>query len=698
MLYFTTRFNLLFVNLVEKLFGCVIIKGNIGGKRMNCLEETPGIGPKTSMLLNKLGINSIDDLIQFYPKKYNVIKRSDMDNVSNGDKVIIDGVVEGTPTIINLSAKLKKVIFRISNKRNIYNISAYNQVYLCNELKSGVMITVIGKYDKIKNSIVANEVRMGLLPDKVSIEPIYQTVSGLNRKAINKFIVNVINSDYEIVDYIPSYIASKYNFKDKRWAVKEIHNPDDVVSYKRALQRLKYEELFMYLFKINYLKLKINNDDKAISRNFDDKDVSEFIDKLPFKLTLDQITCINDIKEDLRNKRRMNRLVQGDVGSGKTIVAMIASYINYLAGYQTALMVPTEILANQHYENALELFKDTDMKICLLTSSVGKRAKNDIYKDISNGGVDLIIGTQSLIQESLVYNNLGLIITDEQHRFGVNQRNELKNKGIFPDVLSMSATPIPRTYALSIYGDMDVSSIKTKPAGRKDVITYFRKDNNITEVLEMMKKEIDLGHQIYVIAPAIVEDDEESINNVVKLKEKMELAFGKICKIGAVHGKLDVDEKNKIMRNFESGKINILISTTVIEVGVNVPNASMIVIFNANLFGLSTLHQLRGRVGRGNIQSYCILLAHEYSERLKMLEECNDGFEISEYDFTHRGEGDLFGVKQSGDAVLRLANIRKDFNLLLRVKEDVDDFIDNYRDSLEWDNLISYCDNMDILD
>ena len=664
---------------------------------MNGLEQMPGIGPKTSMLLNKVGINNIDDLIHFYPRKYSIIKRSDMSLVNNGDKVIIDGVVESSPTIINLNPKLKKVIFRISNKKNIYNISAYNQVYLCNELKSGVMVTIFGKYDKIKNTIVCSEVRMGMLPDKVCIEPKYPSINGLGKKVINKFITSVLESDYEIEDFIPVSISLKYNFKDKLWAMKEIHNPDDVVSYKRALQRLKYEELFMYLFKINYLKYKINNDDKAIERKFKDKDIDNFIDKLAFKLTIDQLKCIDEIKDDLKSKRRMNRLIQGDVGSGKTIVAMIATYINYLAGYQTALMVPTEILANQHYEDALKLFKDYDINVCLLTSSVSKRNKDIIYKKISNGEVDLIIGTQALIQEKLEYNNLGLIITDEQHRFGVNQRNELKNKGVLPDVLSMSATPIPRTYALSIYGDMDVSSIKTKPVGRKDVITYLKKDKEITSVLEMMKSEIDNKHQIYVIAPQISEDDEESINNVNKLKEKMELAFGKICKIGAVHGKLDVEDKNKIMTDFEKGKINILISTTVIEVGVNVPNASMIVIFNANLFGLSTLHQLRGRVGRGDIQSYCVLVSHDASDRLKMLESCNDGFEISEYDFIHRGEGDLFGVRQSGDAVLRLANIRKDYNLLLRVKEDIDEFIDKSRDTDDWNKLVSYCDNIDIL-
>ena len=661
------------------------------------LEDIEGVGPKTKELFEKNGIRNIDDLIYYYPRKYNVIKRSDMDSISNGDKVVIDGVVEGQPTVINLSPRLKKVIFRISNKRNIFNINAYNKLYLCSELRSGVPVTVIGKYDKIKNAIIASEVRMGMLPEKISIEPIYQAVNGLSKKSINKFVRIVLESDYNIIDYVPGDIVSKYKFMDKKTAVRQIHNPDDVVSYKKALQRLKYEELFTYLFRINYLKNRFNNDDRTLSKRFKDIDVDRFIHRLPFDLTIDQKSCIDDIKNDMASKKRMNRLIQGDVGSGKTIVAMISSYINYLAGYQTALMVPTEILANQHYEEALKLFKNTDMRVCLLTSSVSKKLKKEIYKEIQDGEVDFIIGTQSLIQSELSYYNLGLIITDEQHRFGVNQRNELKNKGVFPDILSMSATPIPRTYALSIYGDMDVSNIRTKPAGRKEVITYFRKDSNIMEVLKMMKSQIDLGHQIYVIAPAIVEDDEDSINNVIKLKEKMELAFGKICKIGAVHGKLDASEKDRVMKKFENGKIDILISTTVIEVGVNVPNASMIVVFNANLFGLSTLHQLRGRVGRGNIQSYCVLLAKESSERLKMLENCNDGFEISEYDFIHRGEGDLFGVKQSGDVALKLANIRKDFNLLLRVKQDVDEFFYKNVDG-NFGNLNYYCDNIEILD
>ena len=345
-------------------------------------------------------------------------------------------------------------------------------------------------------------------------------------------------------------------------------------------------------------------------------------------------------------------------------------------------MVPTEILATQHYNEALKLFEKEKINIALLTSNITKKEKQKIYQDLQNGNIDLVIGTQSLIQESVTFKNLGLIITDEQHRFGVNQRKAFKNKGISPDVLSMSATPIPRTYALTIYGDMEISSIKTKPIGRKDVITYFKKERDITSVLEMMKKELDLGHQIYVIAPMIDNENTDS-ENVTDLEEKMNKAFGKIAKIASIHGKLEPIEKNQIMTDYEKGEINILISTTVIEVGVNVPNASMIVIFDANLFGLSTIHQLRGRVGRSSIQSYCILIAKEYQERLKFLETCSDGFKISEYDFANRGEGDLFGVRQSGDTGLILANVNKDFQMLLKARDDVLEFLPKYYENKE---------------
>ena len=484
----------------------------------------------------------------------------------------------------------------------------------------------------------------------------------------------------------------------KQEAISEIHNPTDVVFLKKARQRLKYEELFMYLLKINYLKSKIEQDEKAIVREIDKEKIDKFISKLPYELTYDQKISINEILDDMSSNKRMNRLLQGDVGSGKTIVALLAAYANYLSKYQTAIMVPTEILANQHYNEALKLFEKEKINIALLTSNTPKKDKELIYEELKKGKINLIIGTQSLIQENVVFSNLGLVITDEQHRFGVNQRKMFKNKGASPDVLSMSATPIPRTYALTIYGDMEISSIKTKPQGRKEVITYFKKEKDMMSVLELMKQELDKKRQIYAIAP-MIENENSDAENISDLEEKMNKAFGKICKIASIHGKLDPKEKNKIMSDYEKGKIDILISTTVIEVGVNVPNASMIVIFDANLFGLSTIHQLRGRVGRSSIQSYCVLIAKEYQERLKMLETCNDGFKISEYDFANRGEGDLFGVRQSGETGLILANVNKDFQMLLRARDDVLEFLQKYQENkLDFPELYAELSKLDAID
>lgn len=641
---------------------------------MNDLEQIEGIGPKTKELLTKLQIYTIEDLINHYPFRYEVLKKSNLQEIKDGDKIIIDGVIEGQPTVIYLSPKFKKIILRINTGQNILNITIYNKVYLIESLKSSKYITVIGKYDKIKNTIIASDIRLEKLPVVPKIESIYYTTNGLPKKNISKYITSVIMNGYKPQELLPTYLLEKYNLLTKYEAICEVHNPSDITLLKRARQRLKYEELFMYLLKINYLKQNNNSNEDSITRTIDYSKIESLIHSLPFELTIDQKSSLNEILNDMSSNKRMNRLLQGDVGSGKTIIALIASYANYLSKYQTAIMVPTEILANQHYQEAKKLFSNQSMNIEILTSTTPKKEKKRIYEELSSGKIDLIIGTQSLIQNDIKFHNLGLIITDEQHRFGVNQRTIFKNKGENPDVLSMSATPIPRTYALTIYGDMDISSIKTKPAGRKEVLTYFKKEKDITSVLEMMKQEIDKKHQIYVIAPVIDSDDKE-LENITSLEEKMNKAFGKICKIASIHGKLEPTEKNKIMTSYEKGDINILISTTVIEVGVNVPNATMIVIFDANLFGLSTIHQLRGRVGRNDLQSYCILIAKEYQERLKMLENCSDGFEISEYDFKNRGEGDLFGIRQSGETGLKLANIKRDYQMLIKARDDVLEFL-----------------------
>ena len=641
------------------------------------LDKISGVGPKTVELFKKLSITTTEDLIKFYPYKYEILKKSDIKSLANGDKIIIDGIIEGQPMLIYLHKNLKKIIFRISTDKTILNVTIYNQTYLYKDLKYGKEVTIIGKFDKIKNTIIASDIRFELLGGAPKIEAKYHTTNGLKSKAIAKFIKTALDEEFDIKSFVPKYINDKYYFDSYKWALYQIHLPIDVISLKHARQQLKYDELFTYLLKINYMKKKIVEDKFAISRKISKKDINEFIKKLPFELTEDQIVVKDEILDDMMSKKRMNRLLQGDVGSGKTVIAFIAIYANYLAHYQTALMAPTEILAKQHYDEALKIFDGIDIKIELLTSSVTKKKKEAILKALENNEIDLIIGTQSLIQDNVVFSNLGLVITDEQHRFGVNQRNNLKDKAISPDVLSMSATPIPRTYALTIYGDMDVSSIKTKPVGRKEVITYFKTEKEIADVLNMMKIELDNNHQIYVIAPAIDNDlEDEDTMSVNKMEKKMNIAFGKLFKVGSIHGKMDSKEKDKVMRDFANHKIDILISTTVIEVGVNVPNASMIVIFNANMFGLSTLHQLRGRVGRSNIQSYCLLVADKPYKRLEMLEGCNDGFKISEYDFENRGEGDLFGYRQSGLMSFNIANISRDYNIMLKAKDDALEFID----------------------
>lgn len=668
---------------------------------MKELETIEGIGPKTKELLNKIKIYTVEDLLNYYPYRYDIIKRSDLSNLSDGDKIIIDGIVEGQPTTIYINKSLKKMIFRISTKTMILNITLYNRAHLYSDLKSGKEITIIGKYNKLKNTVIVSDIRFGLLPPSAKIEPIYYTTEGLTVKQISKFEAIALENDYDVIDLVPRYIEEKYNLMNKKSAIKNIHVPEDILLLKKARQRIKYEELFVYVLKINYLKNKINNDNLAIERNIDKDKLDKFIKSLPFELTLDQDKAVNDIINDLSIKKRMNRLLQGDVGSGKTVIALIAVYANYLSKYQSALMAPTEILAVQHYEEAKKIFSKYKLNIALLTSSTSNKDKKTIYEELENGKIDLIIGTQALIQENVKYKKLGLVITDEQHRFGVNQRDTFKGKGISPDVLSMSATPIPRTYALTIYGDTDVSSIKSKPKGRKEIITVFKKEKDITDVLEMMKKELELNHQIYVVAPMIDTESDSEKESVYDLEEKMNKAFGKISKIGIIHGKLDPKDKDKVMKDFEKNKINILISTTVIEVGVNVPNASMIVIFNANMFGLSTLHQLRGRVGRGDTQSYCVLVAKESEERLRFLENTSDGFEISEYDFQTRGEGDLFGTRQSGELGLKMANIKRDFKMLLKAKEDADEFINmllTFETNPEFGPILEELKKVDTLD
>lgn len=649
---------------------------------MISVEKVKGVGSRTSMLLKKLNINTVDDLVTHYPYRYEFIKRSNLKEKCEDDKVIIDGKVEMIPILVRLKGNLNKMNFRLATStKEIVGVSIFNRAYLKNQLLVGTNITVFGKYEKNKNVILASEIRMGLLPKGEKIEAVYHGTVGLNSKAISGFI-NTALMEYgnDLEDYIPKNLLEKYNFLNKKTALNIIHNPSTKEKLKEASIRLKYEELFVYMSKINYLKLKNKNIKDGIEKDFDKEKLDKVIKSLPYELTADQKLVLNEILEDLTSKRRMNRLLQGDVGSGKTIISIIAMVANYLSGYQSALMVPTEILATQHYETMKEILKDLNVNIALLTGSLPKNKKDLIHEELKLGKIDMVVGTHALIQEEVVYKNLGLVITDEQHRFGVLQRTSLQNKGIMPDVLYMSATPIPRTYALTLYGDMDISTIRTLPKGRKPIKTYLKSYSEIKDVLKMMYEELLKNHQIYVIAPLIEESETLDLTTVNELKDKMNLAFGEKYNVGIIHGKLKQTEKDKIMEDFVNNKIQILISTTVIEVGVNVLNTTMMVIFDANRFGLSTLHQLRGRVGRSALESSCILISDYDSERLNVMTTTNDGFEISEEDFKIRGHGDLFGTKQSGDMTFKIADIKEDYKILLQAKKDSMEFLLNNKE------------------
>lgn len=642
------------------------------------LKDVKGIGPKSLSLLNKININTVEDLVTHYPFRYDILERNNLSEVEDGEKIVIDGKVESIPMLMRFKAGLNKMNFRLVTPSGVVGVSIFNRAFLKSQLTVGTGVTVIGKFDKLKNVITASDIKMGTLSNKVKIEPVYHCTTGLTNKNLSTYInMALLLYGKEIPDYIPEYYIDKYHFLNKKTALNVIHNPSTAEKLKEVKIRLKYEEFFEFMFKINYLKNQNKKERTGLSRDIDQKIIDKFINSIPFKLTGDQLKAVDDLIKDLNSPYRMNRLLQGDVGSGKTIIAFIGMLANHYSGYQSALMAPTEILATQHYNNLKEFLKSENIRIELLTGSTSKNDKKEIYKGLKDGTISMVIGTHALIQDEVEYNNLGLVITDEQHRFGVHQRANLQNKGIKPDVLYMSATPIPRTYALTIYGDMDVSIIKERPKGRQKIDTYVKKNNEIKDVLEMMYKELKDNHQVYVIAPLIEDNENSDLTTVCKLRDQMKLAFGEHYRIDIVHGKMANQNKDSIMEQFKNNEVQILISTTVVEVGVDVPNATTIVIFDADRFGLSTLHQLRGRVGRGTSKSQCILLSDSEASRLKIMETVDDGFVISEEDFKLRGHGDLFGTKQSGDMSFKIADIKNDYKILLQAKKDSEEYLLN---------------------
>lgn len=629
------------------------------------------VGEKTSKILNKLGIFTDDDLINYYPYRYNVYNFSN--ELIDNSTLIINVIIESNPIVSYIKKNFNRLSFRARYNERIFNVVIFNRAYLKTNLTIGKNITIIGKYDFKKNIFTSSDIKFNIINGQ--IEPVYHLTKGITNNTVSKLIKDNFNNIY-IKDSLPSNIISKYNLLSKKDALYNIHFANDLKMVHYAKNRLIYEELFDFSFKMNYFKNQNIRKDKE-PKNIDINKINEFKKLLPFSLTTDQDNAYNEIVQDMSSNKKMNRLLLGDVGSGKTVVAVGAIYANFIAGFESTLMAPTEVLATQHYFSIKKILDKFNVAVELITGSMSKKEKEAIYKRVQNKEIDLLIGTHSLLNENIIFNNLGLVITDEQHRFGVHQRFTLEDKSKCPDILYLSATPIPRTYAMTIYGDLDISYIKTKPTGRKDIITKVKKNSDIKEVLGLMLEQIKLGHQIYVVSPLVEEDESLNLTSINLLKEKLSLAFKNLFRIGIIHGKMKTSEKESIMNDFKNNQIKILIATTVIEVGIDVSNATMMVIFNAERFGLATLHQLRGRVGRSDLQSYCYLISDSDNDRLKVMEESNDGFYISQKDFEMRGHGDLFGVKQHGDMSFKLANLKNDYNILLFANEDAKKFIDS---------------------
>lgn len=645
------------------------------------LEDIKGIGPKTLKLFQNLNIFTIQDLITYYPYKYKLYHPVTLDNYEENTEVLINGYVASDAKIYYIKRNLNKISFRLNTGTKLINVTIFNRPFIKQHLLLNKYISVIGKYNIKTNTLTASDIKLTPII-KDEIEPIYHTTQGLKQVNIHKIINNLLEKNIYVPSLIPEEYIKEYSLLDKLTAIKEIHNPTSTNNLKQAEICLKYEELFEYTLKINYLKYLKDKTTSSYIKTFDTSKLDNLIASLPFKLTDSQVNAVEDIKKDFNSPKHMNRLILGDVGSGKTIISFLALYMNYLSGYQGVLMAPTEILIKQHYENIKKIL--TDLNIEILTGSTTKKDRDKIIENLKNGQIDILLSTHSVLNDDVVFKNIGLVVTDEQHRFGVNQRKNLQNKGENVDVLYMSATPIPRTLALTIFKDMDITEIKTKPLNRKPKITKLYKTSEIKEVLYEMLDEIKKGHQIYVVSPLIENEEENTkLASVNYLYEKINVALNGKVPIGVLHGKLKNEEKENIMNDFKSNKTKILISTTIIEIGVDVSNATMIVIFNAERFGLATLHQLRGRIGRNDIESKCILISDYYTPRLKILEESEDGFYISEKDFELRGAGDLFGVKQSGDMVFKIANLNKDFKILKKCSEDSLNFLNKHINEID---------------
>ncbi|ACI20103.1 ATP-dependent DNA helicase RecG [Dictyoglomus thermophilum] len=633
-----------------------------------------GVGPHRAKLLNKLEIYTIYDLITYYPRDYD--DRSKLKKISElkpGEKVTIKVKIIDYEETKTLYKKIPIIKAKLTDGTGIVYGVWYGQKYIKQALPQGTDVLISGEVKRVLKHIEFENPEYEVLDEEDKeflnvgrIVPIYSLTSGLTQKVLRKIIYDAL-TDYSIFleDPLPKYLREKYNLMDKPVSIWEKHFPTSFLTMASASKRIAFEELFFLQLNLAEKRKEIEKLSAPVFKT-DSELVERFLNSLPFKLTKAQEKVWEEIKKDLSSGRPMHRLLQGDVGSGKTVIAALAAILAYDNGYQTAFMVPTEILAEQHYNRLKKIFEPLGIRIALLTSSTPKKEKTYIYLDLAEGKLPIVIGTHALIQEEVTFKKLGLVIIDEQHRFGVIQRAKLWKKGENPHLLVMTATPIPRSLALVLYGELDISIIDELPPGRKPVITYLFSKRERKKVYSFVEKEIMKGKQAFVVCPLIEESEKLEAESAKKLYEELKKFFPQF-KIGLIHGLVPSEERNRIMEEFQNGEIQILVATTVIEVGVDIPNASIMVIEDAHRFGLAQLHQLRGRVGRGSEQAYCFLIAdlkgEDATERLKVMVETNDGFVIANKDLEIRGPGEFFGTRQHGALNSLIVDLTKDMKL-----------------------------------
>ncbi|WP_445488320.1 ATP-dependent DNA helicase RecG [Niallia sp. 03133] len=639
------------------------------------IDNIKGIGSETKKQLEDMNIQTIHDLLEYFPYRYEDYRLRSLEEIKHEEKVTVEGKIHSEPSLVFYGKKRSRLTIKLLVENYLISVVFFNQHYLKSKLAVNQIVTVTGKWDQHRQTISANHLQIGSNQKAQDFEPVYTVKGNITVKGLRKFI-SIALSQYKdsIEEIFPDSLLSKYRLLPRKEALHTIHFPASREELKQARRRFVYEEFLLFQLKMQALRKYEREHSRGIIQQYKLELLKEFIDSLPFPLTNAQKRVVNEILKDMKSPFRMNRLLQGDVGSGKTVVAAIVLYATILSGNQGALMVPTEILAEQHADSLQKMFEPFGIVCALLTSSVKGKKRKALLQALKEGNIHVLIGTHALIQEEVVFQSLGLVITDEQHRFGVNQRRVLREKGENPDVLFMTATPIPRTLAITVFGEMDVSIIDEMPAGRKSIETYWAKHEMLTRILQFMEKELSQGRQSYVICPLIEESEKLDVQNALDVHASLSTFFQNRYEVGLMHGKLHPDEKDDIMKRFSSNTIQILVSTTVVEVGVNVPNATFMLIYDAERFGLSQLHQLRGRVGRGDVQSYCVLMADPKTdvgkERMKIMTETNDGFVLSEKDLELRGPGDFFGKKQSGLPEFKMADMVHDYRVLETARND----------------------------